>query len=107
MVHVYIADTFNETIRKITSAGVVTTLVGTTQINVHADGTGAADSGNDTIRKVTPDGVVTTVLALAGVAGFDPGPLPGVISHPLGIAISGTSLYVTSANGVAMVENFP
>jgi DNA-binding beta-propeller fold protein YncE len=68
-----------------------------------------ADWGNNTIRKITPAGAVST---LAGVAGqqssfgaFAPGPLPGLLSSPVGIAVSGTSLYITCSEGVAVVQN--
>src|SRR5262245_25240167 len=84
--YVYVADTENCTIRKVTPAGEVTTLVGLAGSPGSADGTGSAarfnfpfgvavdssgnvcvaDTDNHTIRKVTPAGVVTT---LAGVAG--------------------------------------
>jgi sugar lactone lactonase YvrE len=125
--NLYVADFGNHTIRKISSTGVVTTLAGTAGVKGSTDGRGSAasfnnpvdlavdesdniyvaDMGNNTIRKITPDGVVTTVVGAAGSAGFEPGLAPGVISHPRAIEISGESLYITTANGIAVVQHFP
>jgi hypothetical protein len=87
--NVYVAEGNNNTIRKITPAGVVTTLAGTAGTSGGTDGTGAAarfnapmgmgidSAGNlyvgeqngHTVRKITPAGVVTTVAGLAGTSG--------------------------------------
>lgn len=85
----YVADTGNHLIRKVTAAGVVTTLAGGAGLSGAVDDTGTAarfnqpaglaldtagylyvaDSGNHTIRKISPAGVVTTLAGKAGTAG--------------------------------------
>ena len=87
--NLYVADTGNHTIRKVTPGGVATTLAGLAGSPGTADGNGnvarfnspggvavdgsnnvyVADSLNHTIRKVTPAGVATTLAGMPGAAG--------------------------------------
>jgi sugar lactone lactonase YvrE len=125
--NIYVSDNMNNSIRKITPAGDVSTLAGTAGISGSKDATGAAasfyrpdgvatdyagnvyvaDTNNNTIRKITAAGMVTTVVGTPGVTSFTSGALPGTLPSPLGISVSGTSLYITSGNGVAVVNNVP
>jgi len=85
----YVADTDNYTIRKVTTAGVTTTLAGTAGTAGTTDGTGTAalfsvakgitgagnylyvlDTYNQTVRKIDiTSGVVTTIAGYAGTTG--------------------------------------
>ncbi|RZK22029.1 MAG: hypothetical protein EOO63_18535 [Hymenobacter sp.] len=85
----YVADTYNHTIRKITSTGLVTTVAGQAGHRGRADGLGklasffhpsglavdaqgmlyVADNGNHTIRCVTSAGMASTLAGQAGHCG--------------------------------------
>ena len=97
--NIYVADTGNNTVRRVTSLGVVWTLAGRSVSAGSADGPGIAaqfnqpaaiaqdaagnlyvtDAGNCTIRQINPSGQVNT---LAGMAG-NPGSSDGVGSYAL------------------------
>lgn len=123
--NVYVSESNTSTIRKITPAGVVSTLAGAPRQEGSTDGPGpearfkqprglatddagnlyVADTGNHTVRKITPAGVVSTVVGVAGRVGFSPGALPGHLSKPVALAVSGTSLYIVTYDSVAVVRN--
>jgi sugar lactone lactonase YvrE len=127
--NVYVADLQNQTIRKVTSGGVVTTLAGTAKTPGNADGVGAAArfsypvgvaadaEGNvyvadpgleftagreaNTVRKITPTGAVTTVVGRAGSVGNILGALPASLGKISSVGVvTSKRLVITSDNGV-------
>ena len=118
----YVADTYNHTIRKVTPHGtnwVVTTLAGAAGSRGNADGVGnvarfntpfgvaadragnlfVADSQNNTIRKVTPEGAVTTIAGLAGaVGGADGNGSAASFRSPFGVAVDGSGAVFVADN---------
>jgi hypothetical protein len=90
---VFVSDTYNHTIRCITSSGVVTTLAGRAVSVGSVDGLGAdarfnyprgitadslgnlfiADLSNNALRKIDQNRMVTTVAGLAGFPGYQTG----------------------------------
>jgi len=115
--NIYVSDTLNHTIRKVTSTGAVTTVAGTAGLSGLVDGTGTAalfhgpqglvldgtgnlfvaDTNNNAIRKlVLASGVVTTVAGQSGIAGSSDGPVAQAQFHfPSGLGIDAAgNLYV-------------
>ncbi len=127
--NIYVAETGGQTIRKVTPAGVVSTVAGLGGTSGSADGVGDAarfstpvgvavngagnifvtDQGNSTIRRITPGGVVTTVAGLAGSAGRADGMGSAArFSSPTGIAVDGAgNLYVADSGNFTIRKITP
>jgi hypothetical protein len=123
--NVYVADSSNHTIRKITAAGVVTSIAGSAGVSGSANGANSqarlkfpmqavmgangllyiSDSGNNQIRVMAADGSIST-LAGSGVAGGNDGlGSAATFNSPVGIAIDGDgSLIVSDASGHTIPE---
>lgn len=103
---VYVADTNNHKIRKITSAGVVTTLAGSGSngstngagtaasfrypysVAVDASGTVfVADAFNHLIRQITPAGVVTTLAGSGSMGSANGTGTAASFRYPYGVAV--------------------
>lgn len=115
--NLYVTDTFNHTIRKITPVGMVSTFAGTALMSGAADGIGTAasfsfptaitsdsadnlyvlDTNNGKIRKITPAGVVTTLVNAASGAAIS-------ISNPTGITLDiAGNLYVADGGTIRKI----
>jgi len=127
--NIYVADASNQTVRVISTSGLVSTLAGKLSkpgsangIGTNAmfynptalavDGSGSvyvADSGNELIRKIAPDATVTTVAGLAGHAGsVDGGPTNATFSNMSGLAVDNAgNIYVadTINNTIRMITS--
>jgi sugar lactone lactonase YvrE len=128
--NVYVADTMNHTLRKVTSLGVVSTLAGLTGTFGSVDGAGSAarfqgpqgmaidagnnvyvaDTNNHVIRKFVPStGVVTTVAGLAGNSGSADG--QGRLARfdfPSGVAVDGAgNLFVADTENHTIRKILP
>ena len=108
--NLYIADTFNHCIRKVTPGGTISTVAGTGSAGYSGDGGAAesaklqepalvavdssgnlyiADTGNNRIRKVTSGGTISTVAGTgsAGYSGDGGAATSATLNSPAGIAV--------------------
>jgi len=105
------ADSSNHRIRKITPAGIISTIAGSEMPGFSGDGGDAkaarlgrphalafdaaknlyfTDTDNSCVRKITPEGIITTVAGQGGKDGFsgDGGlAVNALLDHPIGIAM--------------------
>jgi uncharacterized protein (TIGR03437 family) len=130
--NVYIADVGNNRIRKVSPAGMITTVAGNGTRGYSGDGGPAtaaelnwpyavavdalgnlyiADSYNNRIREVSTNGIITTV---AGDGNYEYGPIPGNIeatavqvNQPSGVAVSATGDLFISDTGNNRVLKVP
>jgi len=108
---IYVADTDNFRVRRIDTAGVITTFAGTGTWGFAGDGDPAAaaqlgrvadvavgpdgrvyiaDSDNDCVRVVSPDGIIATFAGRCGTPGFegDDGPATAaLLDRPSGVEV--------------------
>ena len=108
--NLYIADTYNNRVRKVDPAGVITTLAGDGVYGYWGDGGAAvsaelaypagiavdpagnvfiADMYNNRIRKVSPAGIITTIAGNGGYgySGDGGAAVSATLRHPMGVGV--------------------
>lgn len=118
--NLYVVDSANHNVRKITSAGVVTTFAGSNAavpVSGDVDATGTAarfngpygicldpygnfyvtDTGNRKIKKIDAGAVVTTIAGSGAAGGVNGTGINASFNTPIGITTDGSSLFVSDS----------
>ena len=120
--NIYIADYYNDRIRRVDSLGIITTIAGTGNVGYSGDGGPAVeaqlnrpdgvavdetgnlyitDAGNDRVRRVNPGQTITTIAGIGetGYGGDGGLAIEAQLFHPSGIAVDGTgNLYIADTD---------
>jgi sugar lactone lactonase YvrE len=120
---IFVADTYNDRVRAIDTAGRVRTLAGGSEPGYRDAASGAdarfdtpcgvafdtdgslvvADTGNHRLRRVTLEGVVSTIAGTGEAGEADGRPEAATFNEPTNVAIDADgSLYVADAGGAAV-----
>jgi sugar lactone lactonase YvrE len=125
--NLYVADSNNAVVRKITPQGMVSTLAGSAGVQGSANGMGTTarfilpwaiasdpagnvylgDAFDFTVRKITPDGMVTTVAGVSGSGKFLAGAAPGGLEFVTALTVSGSKLYIGQGQSIAVLDPRP
>jgi sugar lactone lactonase YvrE/pimeloyl-ACP methyl ester carboxylesterase len=119
--NVYVADAFNNRIRKVSPAGIITTIAGTENHHYNGDGIPAtsatlssphavavdslgnvyiADTGHRRIRKIGPTGIITTIAGNGEIGDSgDGGPAVSArFDYPSGVAVDAVgNVYISDS----------
>lgn len=127
---IYVSDSGNHVIRRVTTDGVVSTVAGQPGVAGHRDGPALAaqlntpsglaindagelfiaDTLNHCIRKLTPEGMLVTIAGIPGFGGYADGDASSArFAAPVGVALTPQGIVVadTSNNVIRRIEERP